>query len=292
MARALVIGGDGQIGAALLTRLAEDGWAAVATTRHPEQVNERHLFLDLSDDLTNWRPPADVAVAYLCAAVTSVARCQADPAGTRRLNVDALWTVSQALLAAGAFIVFPSTNLVFDGSVACRAATDPVSPLTEYGRQKATLEQRLLTSGGQTAVVRLTKVLSAENRLFRDWTTQLGAGETIHPFSDMVMAPIALALATEVLLKVGNGRVSGITQVSAAEDVTYEEAARALAVRLGAGDEQIQPIRTAEDGVMPEAVPRHTTLDTSRLCREIGLHPPQPWETLEAVYAQLAAQAH
>lgn len=292
MARALVIGGEGQIGAALLTRLAEDGWKTVATSRRLDALDQSHLFLDLSHDLTDWRPPEGVAVAFLCAAVTSVAQCQADPTGTRRLNVDAIWAVSQALLAAGAFIVFPSTNLVFDGSVPCRAATDLVSPLTEYGRQKADLEQLLPGAGGRAAIVRLTKVLGPDTPLLKEWAAKLRAGEAIHPFSDMVMAPITLALATKALLRVGEMRASGITQVSAVEDITYEAAARGLGVCLGSRDEQIQPIRAAEVGVAPEAVPRHTTLDTSRLCQEIGLRPPHAWETLEAIYTQLAAEAH
>jgi dTDP-4-dehydrorhamnose reductase len=289
MAAALVIGGDGQIGAALRSRLAVAGEHVVATSRRPAATGDDRLLLDLSLDLSSWRPPDGIDLAYLCAAITSVAACEADPAGTRRVNLDGLWTVSQLLLEAGAFVVLPSTNLVFDGTSPHRPASDPVSPLTEYGRQKADFEQLLLGAGGQTAVVRLTKVLSPQSRLLREWATKLRAGEAIHPFSDMVMAPVTLALATETLLKVGIMRASGIAQVSAEEDVTYEEAARRLAVCLGARGELIQPIRAAEVGIAPEAVPQHTTLDASRL-QDLGLKTPQAWETLDTIYAQLAAE--
>jgi len=289
MAGALVIGGDGQIGAALRARLSEAGWQTTATARHRDSADERQQYLDLSQDLSAWRPSERIAVAYLCAAVTSVAQCQTDPGGTRRVNVDALWAVSQTLLAAGAFVVFPSTSLVFDGSVPCRAATDPVSPLTEYGRQKAELERLLLGAGSQTAVVRLTKVLSPETRLLREWAGKLRAGEAIHPFSDMVMAPITLDLAAEALLRVGERQAAGITQVSAVDDITYAAAARRLAACLRASEGLIQPILASAAGLAPEVAPTHTTLDTTRLCEEIGLQAPQACETLETVYAELVA---
>lgn len=287
MARALVIGGDGQIGSALGARLAEAGWETLATTRHPETAADRRPLLDLSRDLASWRPPEGITLAYLCAAVTSLAQCEADPDGTRRLNVEALWAVAHKLLSAGAFVVLPSTNLVFDGSLPGRAATDSVCPLTEYGRQKAELERRLLVPGERAAVVRLTKVLSPQTRLLREWASKLKAGNPIHPFSDMVMAPVSLELALEALLRVGEKRAAGIMQVSAVEDVTYEAAARQLAACLGAREEQIQPVRAAEAGVTPGAAPPHTTLETSRLSQQIGLAPPLARDMLEAIYSQL-----
>jgi len=288
--RALVIGGDGLIGAALGARLAARGWQVLSTTRRAATAARDRLLLDLADDVRDWQPPADLALAYLCAGVTSIAQCEADPSGTRRINVEALCSVACQLLAAGAFVVFPSTNLVFDGALPRRAADDPVGPLTEYGRQKADLEQRLLAAGEQTAVVRLTKVLSPDSRFLREWVTKLRAGETIHPFADMVMAPVTLRLATEALLQVGTRRASGITQVSALEDVTYEAAARRLAMRLGVAAELVQPIRTADAGIAPAAAPRHTTLDPTRLGQELGLSPPHAGETLDEIYAQMMAQ--
>jgi len=286
MSAALIVGGDGQIGSALQARLTAEGLAAVATTRRRERAVGERIFLDLAADLREWQPPPGVTLAYLCAAVTSLEQCRQDPAGTRRINVDALRVIGEKLLAGGAFVVFPSTNLVFDGSVPFPGPSDPVCPTTEYGRQKADLE-RVLLAHDQAAVVRLTKVLSPQMALFREWARSLRAGQAIQPFADMVMAPVSLGLAVEALWRVGRGRVAGITQVSAAQDITYEQAARQLAQHLGVNRELVQPITTAQTGRTFEAVPRHTALDTTRLRDELGLEPPQAQAILAEVYAEM-----
>jgi hypothetical protein len=70
-------------------------------------------------------------------------------------------------------------------------------------------------------------------------------------------------------------------QVSAAEDITYAAAARFVAKRLGADEELVQPVTVAESGLPIEYVPRHTTLDTSRLQIEFGFKPPCPRDAIE-----------
>src|SRR5690606_26325829 len=114
--------------------------------------------LDLADDPPRWRLPEDVAVAFLCAAVTALRSCEADPAGTARANVEHTARLASMLVGRGAFVVFLSSNLVFDGSEPRRRADAPTCPATEYGRQKAAAEGALLAMGG-VSIVRLTKVV-------------------------------------------------------------------------------------------------------------------------------------
>jgi dTDP-4-dehydrorhamnose reductase len=187
-------------------------------------------------------------------------------------------------LAGGSFVVFPSTNLVFDGTRPFRQAEEEVGPITEYGRQKAEAERRLLAHGAGTSVVRFTKILGPHLGLFREWIKALKAGEVIHPFSDMVMAPVPLSFAIQVLGRLAAIRLPGIVQVSGDRDVTYEEAARYLARRLGASEHLIQPRRSMEAGLDPESLPSYTTLDMTRLRRDLGMEPPDVWSALDAIW--------
>ena len=287
----LVVGGDGQIGRALVGRLAASGARLIATTRREGTRGEGRIFLDLAGEVSRWSPPEDVTVAYLCAAAATLHQCREDPAGTRRLNVEALWTVAKALLRRDAFVVFTSTNLVYDGTIPFRRAEEPVSPVTEYGRQKAEMERRLLAWTGPTAVVRLTKVLGPDWPLLRGWAQALRQGEVIRPFSDMVLPPVSVGFVAEVLLRVGEGRVAGIVQVSGGEDVPYEQLARRLAAHLGADAGLVQPIPSSASRLALEAAPRYSALDTSRLREELDLEPPDVWETIDEVLSKVATEA-
>ncbi len=272
--RFLVVGGDGLIGAALAARLRGSGCRALVTTRRPVPAGAERLFLDLSTDIGDWRAPDDVGVAYLCAACTGMRACEDAPEATRRINVEGTVAVAEAVRRRGAFLVFLSSNSVFDGTIPFPLADAPPGPATEYGRQKAEAERRIRALGEDVAVVRLTKVLAPTVSPFRDWLRALRAGEPICPLSDLSMAPIGLGLAVEVLLRVGASKARGIHQASGASEVSYAEAAHALAARLGAPAALVRPMRASEAAKAPLVRARHSTLDMTSVTDAFHIAPP------------------
>ena len=133
--------------------------------------------------------------------------------------------------------------------------------------------------------MRLTKVLGPGWPLGKKWRAALEGGLPIHPFSDMVMAPVTIDFAVDVLARVGRSGTEGIYQVSADRDVAYAEAAARLAGRLGASRSLLQPVTAAGAGILPESVPLHTTLDAGRVRTEFGLPPPSVWEAIDCAFA-------
>jgi dTDP-4-dehydrorhamnose reductase len=225
-------------------------------------------------------------VAYLCAAVAALRDCRNEPERTAKVNVRNTVALAKTLAANGTRIVFPSTSLVFDGSHPFARADEPVCPRTEYGRQKAEAERQLLALGELTCIVRLTKVIGPEMPLLKGWVDALQKGEAIHPFSDVVMSPLSLPFVAEVLCRTAESGVSGIVQVSGNTDITYEQAARYVAGRIGAKEDLVQPVESGNSGTNLEFVPSHTTLDTSRLSGVLGLATPDVWPALDFVLTQ------
>jgi dTDP-4-dehydrorhamnose reductase len=306
----LVVGADGAIGGELLRRSPP---GAIGTTR---RAGGSGLFLDLAADPASWRIPDRVAVGFLCAAVTSVDRCRQFPAETRVVNVERTLRLAGRLRNRGAHVVFLSTNQVFDGTKPRPPHDAPTNPQTEYGRQKAEVERKLLAAGGAT-VVRFTKVVGPGMKLLHVWADALRRGEPVEPFADMVMSPVPLAFAAEALVRVGKRKPGGMVQVSGEIDVSYAEIARRLAEwrgwnpsptppRVGEGlsplslagkgdgglgpfasRQLVRPVSFASSGLPPEMAPPHTTLDTTRLTAELGLTPPPVWDTIHAHFEGL-----
>jgi len=275
----LVVGADGMFGGALIAKWASRPF--LATTHRVDTISDRRIFLDLTDGASELHPPDGVAVAVICSAITSIERCRLHPDETARFNVNNTLKVAKSIISNGTFVIFLSTNLVYDGSIAFRKAEDPVCPHTEYGRQKAEVEKQLLALGNLASVVRFTKVIGPEDTLLRAWIHSLQNQQTIHPFSDMVMSPISLAFAVGVIDRVANSRLPGIFQVSGSEDITYEEAARYIARRMSRNQDLVEPIRSSEAGLPFVSAPAHTTLDITRLHADLGLETPCVWSTLE-----------
>lgn len=280
----LVVGADGLIGRTLCGYLESVGKRVLRTTRRREQLSSKRVFLDLEDEaVAEWDPRCRITIAYLCGGVTSLGRCRREPERSHRVNVDNTARLARRLAGDGAFVVFLSTNLVYDGSVPLRRADEATCPVTEYGRQKAAVERALLASGAGVSIVRLTKVVSGEIMPFRGWLQALRNREPIYPFADMMMAPLPLAFAIEALHRIADRRLEGIVQVSAERDISFADAARRLASRMSAPLDLVRPVSAAEAGRSFEAIPKHTTLDTCRLRVEAEMTPPEAWCAIDEV---------
>jgi len=289
--RPLVIGADGGIGKELTAALRAKGRNPLATTRRSVPLSDEGpevLYLDLADDVGSWTPPAEAAdVAFLCAAITTTDQCRQDPAGTRRVNVENTVLLADRLMRSGWFVIFFSTNLVFDGSTPKCAASAPVCPRTEYGRQKAEAEARLLALGSSVAVLRLSKVLTPSFSLFSRWADELAQGRPVAPFNDMGMAPVPMDLLIQVLLDLADSPLGGIWQLSATDEMSYAQAALQLCRRAGSSEALVRPVSWRDVCPHLEHVPAHTTLDCSRLAHAFGLEPLSTQHALARTFGEM-----
>ena len=287
--KTLIIGSDGTIGRHLRAYLESQGRSVIGTTRRPDRVSDDTLFLDMAGHVEAWPVPPGITATVICAGVSSVGACAANPTGTADLNVRATVALAKSVASAGpSKIIFLSSGHVFDGEAPLAAEDSPLSPVTEYGRQKADAERRLSTLGKAVAIVRLSNVLAPDNALVRGWSEALNAGRSINPFSDMTMAPVPLSFVTQALAAIIDQPAGRTWQVSGEKDVSYAEAARTGAKILGSSADLVRPIRAADAGYS-ERIRLHTSMDGSQLKNELALSPPGVDQTIRLAFTDPAA---
>src|ERR1700720_973940 len=110
----LIIGGDSEIGAATYRLIQARGKPVLATTRRLDRIAHDRPFLDLSGPLALWEPPKGTVTACVCAAVARLQTCANDPEASARINVIQSLRLIEKLLASGIYVLFLSTNQVFD----------------------------------------------------------------------------------------------------------------------------------------------------------------------------------
>ena len=280
----LIVGGDSEIGSAACRTMREQGSPAAATTRRREQVGPGRPFLDLAAPLDGWAPPSGTKAACICAAIARMAACAADPAGTAQINVDRTLGLIDDLFARGIYVLFLSTNQVFDGRVAHVPADAAYSPISEYGRQKVgteTILRERIACGAPAAILRLAKVVSAGMPLFDGWGRDLSAGKPINAFSDMMLAPPPTDLVCSAIGALMEDRASGIFQLTGPRDVSYAEVARFMATRRGAATSLVKETSANSIGLPEGATPLNTTLDSRLIHDRYGLAIPDVWQTME-----------
>jgi len=272
----LIVGGDSLIGRALHESYRAAGIPCVATSRRAGQLPQ----LDLAASPETWELANSYSAAFLCAGRTKLADCEAHPVETELINVTRTTELARKLSARGAFLVFLSTNLVFDGNKAFPTVEDAPNPATIYGRQKAEAEKILRELGEGVALVRLTKVVHAAMPLLLDWAAALRRQEVVRPYSDMVFSPVPLDYVAGALRSILSRRTGGIIHLSAETDISYASLATSLAEHLDVSPDLVQP------QLAPIPAPRFGTL---RMKPEDAamLKPPPATETIRELLASL-----
>lgn len=280
----LIVGGDSKIGSALASKLRHRGNKLLETTRRKNFRNQNRLFLDLSDDVSTWSFPRDIDTAIICGGITSKVICEDNPVQTWPINVKNTCVLSKKFIDCGVRVVFLSTNLVFDGVVPFVTAGHARLPSCEYGKQKVKVENLLLEDDKSSLIVRLTKVLSPTNNLLREWVEKLSSGESIFPYKNAVMAPIAMDDVTEVLYEVCQRKdIFGVLQVSGSDDITYLDAAKYIGRRMNVNRTIIHSCFAEGRKDNVNWWPKYTTLQPTWHIKKFGIQIRDVWTVLDTI---------
>jgi len=263
----LVVGGNGVIGRVLKRVAKERGLQAVVTTRSGETGD---MALDLEGVSDEWELDCVPASAVICAAATRIQWCEEYPERARRVNLENTVKLARRLVDAGSFVVFLSTNLVFDGSIPKTPIDTPRSPRTVYGELKAEAESAFLKLRERAAIVRLSKVFHPAISPMVDWLNRLSSGENVAAFGDYLCSPIWIDQVVEGLLAVATGGMSGLHQFSPGDETTYAEIARGLAARVGRDEAMVEEV-SGRERLLGHHFPAHTALDSSTTEEKLGM---------------------
>lgn len=277
----LVIGADGQVGSVALRDLAKRGYETTGTTRRTEGEAKDRLFLDLNLAPSEWPELPLVDAVVICTAITRITECEADPDGTALINLHRPVALARKFCERGAFVLFLSSTGVFDFQKPFRRHDDPPCPATNYGRQKAEAEEKILALDGKTAVLRLTKINGPDMPLLNRWQAELASGQNITAYQDTTIAPITAVFASRVMHEIIGAGAEGIFHASGDDDLPYTALAEQLVRVMGAGSERIEARTGSMQEYPPGSTPRYTSLDMGREHDLFGLTAPSSLETMK-----------
>jgi dTDP-4-dehydrorhamnose reductase len=283
--RTLVIGGTGLIGAALVKQLALSGQLVVATSRRA-QASTLFLAFDLVSCPLEAMSRVDADVVFICAGITAMRACEADPFCTAWVNVEQSTRLARYWIERGAFVIFLSSNTVFSCREQRSDETSPLAPVTQYGAQKAQAElamQAIEGASTRLAIARLSKVVSRQQGMAAEFIEALRTSSTCRAFSDLNMSPTSIDYVVSGLLHIAGSRTPGVFHLSGSAELSYADFAAALAVRLGVEPAKVEAISSSDAGVKILFRPRFPALGMSRTTRVLNLLP----EPIEQVLDRL-----
>ena len=222
-----------------------------------------------------------------CAAWTDVDGAESDEAGATALNGEAAGVLAAAAAEAGASIVHPSTDYVFDGSGdRPYVESDPTNPINAYGRSKLAGEHAVAQANARHFVVRTSWLFGAGGRNFVE--TMLGlASDRGHVLvvRDQVGCPTYTGHLAEALVRLVDGESHGIHHIAGGGECSWYEFANEIFQQAGVDCRAMSC--TSEEFPRPAPRPAYSVLRTER---DYGLELP-PWQEGLAGYLSERAVA-
>jgi dTDP-4-dehydrorhamnose reductase len=262
----LVVGGNGQLGRALVQR----------GDRHQLFARGRELDICDSSAIAEALDATAPRVVIDAAAYTAVDRAESEPALAYRVNRDGAAIVARECARRSIRLLHVSTDYVFDGSATTPYREDaPTRALGIYGDSKAAGDAAVLDAGGVVVraswlffergnnFVRTMLKLARERPLLRVVVDQIGCPTYAGDLADALLALAAMPELPPILHYCGDGATSWFDFARA----IVAEARRHVALVC----ERVEPITTAE---YPTAArrPAYSVLDTSKI-RSLGIAP-------------------
>jgi len=272
----LVFGAEGHIGSTLFNSIEMSQKSCWGTVRHP--INSpKIIYLDLQNEISDeCIPNVEFQAAIICAGITSIAACEADPKKTYKVNVMGILKVLEILAKRKIYTLYLSSNQVFNGEIAFVDSREKMNPTTQYGIQKKIVEESIFKLYKQFGVLRLTKVIESSFPLFNSWVGDLRDQRAIYPFSDINISPISIDLVVQVAMRMAENKVRGVMQLSALDEVSFLDLAFFIARKNNLNVSLIKPVQHRER--LFYSGHQHNSLSTIRLVREMGIVPPKSLE--------------
>jgi dTDP-4-dehydrorhamnose reductase len=257
--RILVTGAAGMLGTDVCNAATDAGLEVLAYDRARLDVTDAAAV-----EAATRRARPDVVVN--CAAWTDVDGAEGSPEAAREVNGAGAANVARGGADCGAWTVHVSTDYVFDGSKSePYLESDPVSPLSQYGRTKLEGELAVAREApDRHTIVRSSWLFGAAGRCFPKTILRLAAErDELTVVADQVGCPTFTPHLARALIGLGRSRrMPGVVHVTAAGQCSWFEFASEI-VASAQLPAHIKPGATS-DMARPAPRPAYSVLRSER----------------------------
>jgi len=283
----LLFGKNGQVGWELQRSLSPLGEVVALGT---DSRNFCGDFTNLDGIVETVRTIAPDVIVN-AAAYTAVDKAESEPDLSRTINALAPGLLAQEAQRSGAWLIHYSSDYVFDGSGDKPwQETDPVAPLSVYGKFKLEGEEAIRASGCLHLIFRTSWVYAARGGNFAKTMLRLAAErDQLTVINDQIGAPTGADLLADITahairVALQRPKMSGVYHLAASGQTSWHdyaryviEFARQAGIKIKVAPEAIQPVPTSAFP-LPAPRPKNSRLDTCKLQNTFSLNLPH-WQS-------------
>jgi dTDP-4-dehydrorhamnose reductase len=271
--RVLVTGASGLLGSKLVETAERKGHEVYSG----DIVNQPPCGIPIRFDISDKKQVDETfdtvnpdAVVH-CAAMTDVDKCETERDLARKINVVGTEHIVEAAKRSRAFLIYVSTDFVFDGKKGRYDEEDTPDPINYYGLTKVEAERRVQDLTERFCVVRASVIFGSTPAVgkvnFALWLLdKLKRREQVNIVTDQWNSPTLNSNMAEMTLEILERKLEGIIHVSGATRVSRYDFAKLLAQTFELDSDLIKAVSSA-DFSWPANRPRDSSLSTTKARR-------------------------
>jgi len=284
--RLLVTGAGGLLGTRLCELAVKKNFEVYSVYSQHKPIHGTPLKLDITDKKTEeeiFKVTKPEAVVH-AAALSDVDRCEKEKELAWKINVEGTANIASLCQKHAIFLVYVSTDYVFDGNKGKYKETDKPTPINHYGLTKLKGEQSIKESKAQYCVARTSVIYGANPAAgkvnFALWLLdKLKKREEARIVTDQWNSPTLNTNLARMILEILDKRLTGTFHLAGATRLSRYEFAKCLAETFNLDSNNITPASSKEISWVAER-PKDSSLNVEKANQMLTSKPLQIHEAL------------
>ncbi len=233
-------------------------------------------------------------VIFHCAAITDADACEREQDLASMINVKATETLARQAAKIKSFLVYISTDQVFDGKKGMKIESDTPGPVNHYGRTKLEGEKAVQEVSSKWCIARTSVIYGSHperTNFLSQVASSLGSGKKYPALADQYLTPTYLPNLSRMLAEIGTRQIAGTIHLAGRTRVSRYDMARMLSEKLGLDRKLVTRAKMSDMKNWAAPRPRDSSLDTSKACK-ILKEKPLAFEAGLGLYARQLRSGH
>ena len=246
--KCLVTGSAGLIGNQLVFDLEQSGHTVYSCYNYtkpqygiPIKLNLLNLE-DISKTFKKFQPDTIIHLA----ALTDVEKCEIEKQLASSINEKATETIAKEAETLGCFLIYLSTDYVFDGKKGLYTETDFPNPLNHYGKTKLAGEKTVENNNTKWSVIRTSTPFSINSykKSFPIWILEnLQKNKKLNILEDQFTSPTYVPNLSKMILEIITRNLEGFFHLSGATRISRFEFAKTIIENLHLDSSLLHPVK-------------------------------------------------
>ena len=290
----LITGASGLYGSKLAELATARNYEVYSGYSRDQPAYGTHIRFDVSDKnrVEETLKKVNPEVVLHAAALTDVDKCEINKELAWKINVEGTKNIAEAVKTSRTFIIYISTDYVFNGETGRYKETDTPEPINYYVLTKSKAEEIVKDLSAEYCITRVSVIYGASPSAgkvnFALWLlNKLKRNEQAKIVTDQWNSPTLNTNMAEMTLEIIERKLTGTFHLSGATRISRYDFAKQIAKTFNLDANSISPTTSAEFSWTAKR-PKDSSLDTGKAQQTLKNKPLQINQALEIMKQELA----